>query len=72
MDVLESYFKRLCVSGAADRIAALQEQIRGLTAQLADGQTTLYYRDAANLRLTAQVGDQNRLISFLTERVLYY
>jgi len=55
MDVLEGYFKRLCMSGAADRIAALQDQIRRLTAQLADGQTTLYYSEAARERLAAQL-----------------
>jgi len=55
MDVLAGYFKRLCISGAADRIAALQEQIRELTNQLADGQTTLYYSEAARERLAAQL-----------------
>jgi len=53
MDVRESYFKRLCVSGATDEIAALQEQIRGLTDQLADQQMTLYY--SVN-HLTERVG----------------
>jgi len=55
MDVLESYFKRLCVSGAADEIAALQEQIRELTDQLADRQKSLYYSEAAQERLAAQL-----------------
>ena len=61
MDVLEGYFKRLCISGATDRIAALQDQIRGLTAQLADQQTTLYYSEAANLRLTTQLAEQSNV-----------
>jgi len=55
MDVLEGYLKRLCISGAADRIAALQDQICGLTAQLADHQTTLYYSEAARERLAKQL-----------------